>query len=191
MSTDTLGRGVHLLPESEVFRKGFGGSTFLAVCAEPVTSGPNGDEVNLSYCLNCVRAAVAQVSTDAPHPRRRRATTHRHRAAIPVACVGWPGGHEAPVTTVDNPPVAAVERLLDLAKEHGFVFTPAGEDGSLWGERAGPQWQDVLFLGVSGHCNAVRSRRGHLVAGEPLFTERITGTALTVLHEVLYSWPPT
>jgi hypothetical protein len=93
-----------------------------------------------------------------------------------------------PVTTVDNPYRSAVERLLHLARERGFTFTPAGEQGSLWGERVGPGWTDVVFLGGSGHCNAVRSFRGHVAPGEPLFAERISGPALTVLHTVIYSW---
>ena len=92
------------------------------------------------------------------------------------------------MTTVNDPHVAAVERLIELARERGFIFTPAGEDGSQWGERTGPQWIDVLFLGVSGPCNAVRSRRGHLAPGEPLFAHRVSGPALSVLHTVLYSW---
>jgi hypothetical protein len=93
------------------------------------------------------------------------------------------------VSTVDDPHAAVVERLIDLATRHGFSFTPAGEQGSLWGERVGPQWTDVVFLGESGHCNAVRSRRGHVVPGEPLFTDRVSGTALSVLHTIVYGWP--
>jgi hypothetical protein len=54
-----------------------------------------------------------------------------------------------------------VTRLLDLATHCGFTFTPAGEDGSLWGEREGPQWRGVMVLGASGPCDAVRSRSGH------------------------------
>jgi hypothetical protein len=95
------------------------------------------------------------------------------------------------VTTVDNPYRRAVERLVNLARERGFTFTLAGEQGSLWGERVAPGWTDVVFLGGSGHSNAARSRRRHLVPGEPLFTDRVSGTALTVLHTVVYGWPDT
>jgi hypothetical protein len=35
------------------------------------------------------------------------------------------------VITVDDPHVAAVKRLIELAGERGFVFTPAGKDGAL------------------------------------------------------------
>lgn len=95
------------------------------------------------------------------------------------------------MSTPDTDPyMDAVTRLLDLATQCGFTSTPAGEGGSLWLERDGPQWHDTVFLDTSGHCNAVRSRRGHLAPGEPLFAESITGTALSVLHIVLYSWPP-
>jgi hypothetical protein len=91
----------------------------------------------------------------------------------------------------DNPHQEAIERLIELATQCGFTFVPAGEDGSLWGERPGPQWQDVVFLGVSGHCNAVRSRRGHVAPGEALFADRVSGPALTVLRTVVYGWEPT
>jgi hypothetical protein len=52
----------------------------------------------------------------------------------------------------------------------------------LWGERADPQWHDIVFLDASGPCNVVRSRRDHVTPGEPLFTERVSGTAPTMLH---------
>ncbi|HET9256057.1 MAG TPA: hypothetical protein VFO16_12760 [Pseudonocardiaceae bacterium] len=95
------------------------------------------------------------------------------------------------MTTVDDPHAAAVERLIDLARERGFVFTPAGEQGSQRGERVAPEWIDVVFLRASGHCNAVQSLRTRVAPGEPLFTERITGPALSVLHTVLRTWPTT
>lgn len=91
----------------------------------------------------------------------------------------------------DDPYLAAVTRLLDLAQHCGFALIPAGEDGSLWAQREGPQWHDTVFLGASGHCNAVRSRKGRLAPGEPLFAESITGTTLSVLHTVIYSWSST
>jgi hypothetical protein len=94
------------------------------------------------------------------------------------------------VITVDDPHGAAVERLLDLATQRGFTFVPAGEQGPLWGERTAPEWTDVVFPGGSGHCNAARSARGHVLPGDPLFTERVSGPALTVLHTAIDSWPP-
>jgi hypothetical protein len=56
-------------------------------------------------------------------------------------------------------------------------------------ERDGPHWHDTVFLDTSGHCNAVRSRKGRLAPSEPLFAESITGTGLSVLHTVIYTWP--
>jgi hypothetical protein len=54
----------------------------------------------------------------------------------------------------DSPDPAAVTRLLDLAQQRGFTFTPVGEQGSLWSERVTAQWRDLVFLGASGHCSA-------------------------------------
>ncbi|MGH3673342.1 MAG: hypothetical protein ACRDSH_22405 [Pseudonocardiaceae bacterium] len=48
---------VHLLPAGEAFRHGYE-STAVAVCGEPVTSGPDGGDVDPHYCSECVRAAV-------------------------------------------------------------------------------------------------------------------------------------
>ena len=90
----------------------------------------------------------------------------------------------------DDPYLDAVTRLLDLVTQCGFTSTPAGEGGSVWLERHGPRWHDTVFLDISGYCNAVRSRRDHLAPGEPLFAESITGTTLSVLHTVLYTWLP-
>jgi hypothetical protein len=56
VSADALG-GVHLLPAGEAFERGYP-NTPLAVCGEPVTSAPNGDEVNPGYCGDCVSAAI-------------------------------------------------------------------------------------------------------------------------------------
>ena len=51
-----LGRTVHLFPAGELFRQDYSG-TFVAVCGEPVTSGPDSQE-NPSYCPDCVREAL-------------------------------------------------------------------------------------------------------------------------------------
>ncbi|HET9254285.1 MAG TPA: hypothetical protein VFO16_03660 [Pseudonocardiaceae bacterium] len=88
-----------------------------------------------------------------------------------------------------DPHAAALERLIDLATQHGFSFSPAGERGSLRGERVSPRWRDVVFLGASGHANAARASTGPPVPGEPLLAESVTGTALTVMNTVLDTWP--
>jgi hypothetical protein len=86
-----------------------------------------------------------------------------------------------------DPYAAAVTRLLDLARQRGFTFTPAGQNGSSWGERVSAQWRDVVFLGASGHGNAARVSTGVLVPGESLFAERVSGSALTVLAKCAYT----
>jgi hypothetical protein len=50
--------------------------------------------------------------------------------------------------------------LPGLAARRGFSFTPAGEDGALWGERVSARWRDVVFPGVSGHSTSARSTNG-------------------------------
>jgi len=92
--------------------------------------------------------------------------------------------------TSADPNREARTRLLELATQRGFTFTPAKEGRSWWGERAGPQWHDVIFLDASGPSNAVRFRRDHRAPDEPLFIARVTGTALTVLYTVMHAWPP-
>jgi hypothetical protein len=47
-----LGRASHLLPAGELFRPGYSG-TSVAVCGEPVTSGPDSEE-DPNYCPDCV-----------------------------------------------------------------------------------------------------------------------------------------
>jgi hypothetical protein len=64
-----------------------------------------------------------------------------------------------------NPDLAAVRRLLDLARRAGFTFPPAGETGSLWGEWVTVRWRGVVFLGASGHCNAAPSQHGRARPG--------------------------
>jgi len=51
-------RAVHLLPASELFRKGYRADTLVAVCGEVVTSPPNGAGADPGCCLECVSAAV-------------------------------------------------------------------------------------------------------------------------------------
>lgn len=49
-------RSVHLLPAGELFGQGYLG-TSVAVCGEPVDSGPVGEN-DPRYYLECVRATV-------------------------------------------------------------------------------------------------------------------------------------
>jgi hypothetical protein len=92
--------------------------------------------------------------------------------------------------TPDEP--QTVTLLLGLATQRGFTFTLANDQGALWGERKGPQWQDFVCIAASGGpCSAVRTPTGRVVPGKPLFRKSITGTALTVLNTVIYSWPST
>lgn len=51
-----LGGAVHLLPAGEVFWQGYP-STPVAVCGEPVTGEPDGEEDH-HYCPECVRVAI-------------------------------------------------------------------------------------------------------------------------------------
>ncbi|HET9257938.1 MAG TPA: hypothetical protein VFO16_22430 [Pseudonocardiaceae bacterium] len=57
MSTDppTVAAPVHLLAAGELFRQGYP-STGLAVCGQPVTSGPDIEEPR--YCSDCVEEAI-------------------------------------------------------------------------------------------------------------------------------------
>jgi hypothetical protein len=115
---------------------------------------------------------------------RPRATPQRHPAHDQVRGKDRadppptpPAAHGAPVNAPgDSPSREAVTLLLDLATRRGFTFTPAGEDGALWGERVSARWRDVMFLGASGHANAARTSTGMSVPGEPLFTERVSGS---------------
>ena len=59
MSADALG-GVHLVPAGDVFRDRYP-NTPSAVCGEPVTSRPEGDEENPGYCGDCVTSAMVWV----------------------------------------------------------------------------------------------------------------------------------
>jgi hypothetical protein len=51
-----LARAVHLLAAGEMVRRGYP-CTPVAVCGEPVTSGPEGED-DPNYCPDCVRAAI-------------------------------------------------------------------------------------------------------------------------------------
>ena len=89
---------------------------------------------------------------------------------------------------VEGPDLKAAKRLLDLAKDNGFRFerTEPGQDGALWGERAGVGWADyVLIGGFSEGCFAYRARKSSLiVASELLIEKQVSGNALEVLQEI-------
>jgi hypothetical protein len=93
----------------------------------------------------------------------------------------------------DGPELAAAKRLLDLAKDQGFVFQriAPGEDGPLLGVRESPEHRDQIYLGdfYSG-CSATRARKSSLIVpgGLPV-TARVEGEALIVLHTVVNDWP--
>ncbi|MGH3973050.1 MAG: hypothetical protein ACRDS9_06970 [Pseudonocardiaceae bacterium] len=55
-SVNALGGVVHLLPAGEAFWQGYP-STSVAVCGEPVTNEPDGEN-DPYYCPACVRAAI-------------------------------------------------------------------------------------------------------------------------------------
>ncbi|MGH3766557.1 MAG: hypothetical protein ACRDTX_15655 [Pseudonocardiaceae bacterium] len=98
--------------------------------------------------------------------------------------------------TADSPGLAAAKRLLDRAKCEGFTFQriAPGEDGPLRGVRETPEFLDEIYvtgLWQPDSCSAIRRCRSSLVVpgGLPV-TDRVTGDALTVLHTVVFDWPP-
>jgi hypothetical protein len=60
-SVSALGRAVHLLPAGELFKQSYP-DTPVAVCGALVTSGPDGDEVEPSYCPEWVSAALRWIA---------------------------------------------------------------------------------------------------------------------------------
>lgn len=92
----------------------------------------------------------------------------------------------------DGPELAAAKRLLDLARDQGFVFqrVAPGEDGPLLGVRESPEYRDQIYISdfYSG-CTATRARKSSLIVpgGLPV-TDRVEGEALIVLHTVVSDW---
>lgn len=90
---------------------------------------------------------------------------------------------------MDNPDVVIAKRLLDYAKQSGFVFqrTVPDVDGPLAGYRVGDGWVDVVHLaGFSHDCFAWRKRVSSLIVSEgALVQRRVEGSALNVLNEML------
>lgn len=93
----------------------------------------------------------------------------------------------------DGPELAAAKRLLDLARDQGFVFqrVAPGDDGPLLGIRESTEYRDRIYIGdfYSG-CTATRARKSSLIVpgGLPV-TARVEGEALIVLHTVISDWP--
>ena len=97
------------------------------------------------------------------------------------------------IVVVDGPELVAAKRLLDLARDQGFVFqrVAPGEDGPLFGIRESPEYHDKIYLGgFTSSCTAIRARKSSLVVpgGLPV-TARVEGEALIVLHTVVCDWP--
>lgn len=89
----------------------------------------------------------------------------------------------------ENADVALAKRLLDYAKQCGFVFLRAapGEDAPLVGNRVSGNWVDLIHIeGFSRDCFALRKPLSMLSApGNSGVERRIHGSALEVLNEVL------
>jgi hypothetical protein len=94
-----------------------------------------------------------------------------------------------PLVVTDSADVTLAKRLLDYAKQCGFVFLRAapGEDAPLVGNRVSGDWVDLIHLeGFSRDCFALRKRTSSLsIPGNSLVERRVDGSALEVLNEVL------
>lgn len=94
-----------------------------------------------------------------------------------------------PPVVTDSADVTLAKRLLDYAKQCGFVFLRAapGEDAPLVGNRVSGGWVDLIHLeGFSRDCFALRKRASSLnIPGDSLVERRVDGSALDVLNEVL------
>lgn len=90
----------------------------------------------------------------------------------------------------DNP--RELTAAMRLAEARGFRFMRVSPGAAWWGERDTAQWNDIVFLGgISGNCNAARSRHTLIIPGELLIAKRVEGDAYTVLHTVCEHWPTT
>lgn len=93
------------------------------------------------------------------------------------------------MTGIDSPDLAQAKQLIDELKAQGFEFarTAPGPDGPLLGQRTNEGFVDVVYLeGFSSDCLAWRQRRSPLIiAGEGAMEYQISGSAVTVLTEVL------
>jgi hypothetical protein len=88
----------------------------------------------------------------------------------------------------------AAKRLVDLARDQGFVFqrVAPGEDGPLRGVRETVEWVDEIYLSgfwQENSCHATRRHRSSLlVPGGMPVVQQVDGDALTVLHTVVCDW---
>lgn len=93
----------------------------------------------------------------------------------------------------DSPDVVIAKRLLDYAKQGGFVFqrTASGQDAPLVGHRVSDGFVDLIHIeGFSRDCFAWRKRMSSLIVpGNALVEHRVEGSALNVLNQVL-GWEP-
>jgi hypothetical protein len=94
----------------------------------------------------------------------------------------------SPVVT-ENADITLAQRLLDYAKQSGFVFLRAapGEDAPLVGNRISANWVDLIHIeGFSRDCFALRKPLSSLnIPGNARVERRVDGSALEVLNEVL------
>jgi hypothetical protein len=94
----------------------------------------------------------------------------------------------------DGPDLIAAKRLVDLARDQGFVFqrVAPGEDGPLRGVRETVEWVDEIYLSgfwQENSCHATRRHRSSLlVPGGMPVVQQVDGDALTVLHTVVCDW---
>ena len=91
--------------------------------------------------------------------------------------------------TVDSPDVVIAKRLLDYAKQGGFVFqrTATGEDAPLVGHRVSDGCVDLIHIeGFNRDCFAWRKRMSSLIVSEDaLVQRRVEGSALDVPKDLL------
>jgi hypothetical protein len=94
----------------------------------------------------------------------------------------------------DGPDLMAAKRLVDLARDQGFVFqrVAPGEDGPLRGVRETVEWVDEIYLSgfwQENSCHATRRHRSSLlVPGGMPVVQQVDGDAITVLHTVVCDW---
>jgi hypothetical protein len=89
---------------------------------------------------------------------------------------------------VDSPDVVIAKRLLDDAKQGGFVFQrmALGEDAPLVGYRVGDRCVDLIHIeGFSRDCFAWRKRTSSLIVSGDAVVHQVEGSAVEVLNQVL------
>jgi hypothetical protein len=98
------------------------------------------------------------------------------------------------MSAADSPELRAAKRLLDLAKNQGFIFQRVGPgpDGPLFARRETIEYHDEIYLGgFDDSCHATRAHKFSLIVpGKLPITTSVSGDALTVLHTVVSDWHP-